>query len=176
MCASLATMTRCGRALGKLFRVFICNGRSNRLKSAVDSTLTWICRSHPSGLTFQLGDASPAFMIATSIRPPLSTYARARDANSWTLANLSMSICHTSTVPFLPVLDSMSALAPSPFSTERTPRMTLAAPRFSAWRAASRPRPVFAPVTNTCWSLQEPGGGRVGVLKGWQKSLSIIAV
>lgn len=62
-------------------------------------------------------------------------------------------------------LASMSALAASPLAVERTPMMMVPAPRRAACRAASRPRPVLAPVMRIVLPSMAERGGRVRLAK-----------
>lgn len=49
-----------------------------------------------------------------------------------------------------------------PRESVRPVMITVEAPRLTKWIAASRPRPLVAPVMRIVWSLKVSGGGRDG--------------
>jgi hypothetical protein len=62
----------------------------------------------------------------------------------------------------VPVWDSMTRFAPSPFNRERPVMITDEAPRLTKCMAVARPRPEVAPVMRIPWLLKVPGSGSEG--------------
>ena len=146
-CASLATTVTVASTF-HLAAVRLSNGSNITTINAFDTTFAVTCISYPSAMRVASRLNNAAFANTTS---NLSNSPSARRQNARTLSNEHRSSGQTSITESLDSFSdsSMSALAASPRSVLRQARMTRAARRRTKWRAASRPRPLFAPVTMT---------------------------
>src|SRR5277367_6178234 len=164
-CASLDTISRCG-VVPNFSAVFLNIGNINNASKKVLMTLTCRLASLPS-MTSHFPTLKPAFStIISSLSKP-----SARFANAFTDAEEERSRGHTSMQSDVHLVeDRIDSLAFSPFETVRTARMSFEQLRRAKWRAASRPKPTFEPVTITVWPLKSCVG-YVGVTKSCEYNI-----